>query len=372
MRRAPWAWVMGAALLAAAQHARAAPLASLSIIDAGNQALTRKLRAESAYAGFTSVDAVAGAGQSGTPPEPVAVIRVLSPSRVELRVASLDGRVDTIELVRADGEGDSFALRVIEQLRASLVDLGWQVPPERSPPVPASASPASATSGSAIQDDGPPGVAMEALSGAARPASGAALPTSDAESPRFDAAEVAASPAVLWFDAGLAAYWAAGGLGVAPHVLLGLRGSYDARWGASVTALLPLASDDVVAPEGLARLSWSLFAAAVDHELPLPAPWSASAGVGAGLLVVGVRGDAQPDFEGRRQRLFSGAYFVELCAGGQLASWLALRATLLAGLNAPRPAFEFDTREVASLGRFFGVLGVSADLGLILAPSGPP
>jgi hypothetical protein len=387
MRRALRGWLFGGALLAAVARAGATPLATLSIIDAGSAALARKLRAESAYAGFSTVGAVAGGGAPGQAMEPVAVVRVVSASRVELRVAALDGHVSRIELVRADGEGDSFALRVIEQARARLVDLGWEVPAERSPAGNAGSAsaaelspPGNAESASAAEPS-PPGNAESASAAPnagerASPVASVALerPAGAASDRLSDAAlgPDATPRSLLALDAGIAASWAAGGVGVTPHALLGLRGRHETRWGASATALLPLAGSDVVAPEGEAHVSWSALAVGLDHELPLPAPWFASAGLGAGLWVIDVRGEARAEFEGRHDRVFAGAFFVELSVGPRVASWLALRATLLTGLNAPRPVVEFDAREVASLGRLFGVLGLSADFGLISAPIDPP
>lgn len=368
MRRALRSWLFGGALLAAVVPAAATPLATLSIVDAGSAALARKLRAESAYAGFGTAGAVAGGGSPGHATEPVAVLRVVSASRVELRVAALDGHVSHIELVRAEGEGGSFALRVIEQARARLVDLGWEVPAERSPAGDAERSPAG-------RAEPAPTAAPHAGEGAPTLASAAPEPAAGAASDRLSGAAVAADAtprSVLALDAGIAASWAAGGVGVTPHALLGLRARHETGWGASATALLPLAGNDVVAPEGEARVSWSSFAVGLDHELPLPGPWFASAGLGAGLWVIDIRGEARPEFEGRRDRVLAGSFFVELCAGARLASWLALRATLLTGLDAPRPVVEFDAREVASLGRLFGVLGLSADFGLISAPIDPP
>lgn len=364
------------ALLGATAGAGAEPRATLAIIDAGNAALARKLQAESVYAGFNTVGVIADGWPEKQAEEPVAVIHVGSARWVELRIAALDGPVNTIEIVRARGEGDSFALRVIEKLRASLVDLGWELPAERSPP--GNAEPAAVT-------DGELGPSVDAApTSAARPhaserslaaGSGATEPTLVVarDSSSGESADAHAFPrSLLSLDAGMAASWAAGGAGVTPHVLLGLRGGFATRWAASATALLPLAGKDVVAPEGEAHLSWRLFAGALSYGLPVQAPWFASAGLGAGLSVIDVRGEARPEFEGRRDRLLTGSYFVELGAGGRLASWLALRATLLTGLNAPRPVLEFDAREVASLGRFFGVLGLSADIGLIWAPIEQP
>jgi hypothetical protein len=137
-------------------------------------------------------------------------------------------------------------------------------------------------------------------------------------------------------------------------------------WGVSATSLYPFADNRVEASEGEARVSWHVFAAGLDYSLPWRRPWMASVGIGAGLLALDVQGQGRESFVGQRDRLLASAYHVELCAGRQLTSWLRLRATLLTGLNAPRPVLRFDEREVASLGRWFGTLGLSFDVGLPL------
>ena len=351
------------ALLGAGSPAKAAANVEILIIDAGSAELARKVRAEAAYAGFVTRTRSAGSErtQRARGAQAPASIRVDSLDRVELRVTTDDATVHTQELVRDPGEGDSFALRVVEQLRARLVDLGWQLPDasestEASEPTdanePTEAPPASV----------PPQPAGVLSDDATR----AATPTVGVE------ASDAARPVMLWLDAGVAGSWARGGLGATPQARLGLRATFGAGWGASVTSLLPLLDNEVAAAEGEASVSWYLFGAGLEHALPLPGPWLASAGMGAGLLVLGVQGDGLESFDGRRDRLLAGAYFLELCVGRQLTSWLSLRASLLAGLNAPRPVVDFDGREVASFGRWFGTLGLALDVGVTLSPAGAP
>lgn len=374
MARARWRWFFGAALLAAVAHAEPTPLATVSIVDAGSPALARKLRAEAAYAGFDEVRS----GNPGEAPEPemapLAVIRVMSANRVELSVAAFEGPGRSMEFARAEGEGDSFALRVIEQLRASLLDLGWDVPaqPGAAGAVPAArADDEAMLSGAAAPS---PPASPRAAEASAPPASVATEPPRRAGADALSGDALGSSPAsrsLLALDAGMAASWATGGSGVAPHALLGLRGS-QGGWGASLTALLPLAGSDITAPEGEAHVSWHSFSAGLERELPLSAAWFASGGLGAGLLLIDVRGEARPEFVGRHERLLTGSYFIELCTGRRLSSSVMLRATLRTGLAAPRPVVAFDGHDVASVGRLFGVLALSADIGLIQAPSEPP
>ncbi len=327
-----------AVLLALAVSASVLPSAAqeaerVSLGDGGSPELARKLRAELAYAGFSAVET-----GSGTAP---ASILVLSPERIELSVQGVaDGAAFTQTLERAPGEGDSFALRAVEALRARLTDVGWKLPEHSAsqlelaaPPEPAAAPP--------ILDE------QAATPVEATPA----------------ATEAAAPELGLWLGGGAMASWSPGGLAVAPHAALSLRAELGRSWGAMVLAQLPLLDLEIEADEGEARIAWTALSAAIDRRLPLSAPWFASLGLGAALFVVDAVGEAQPQFSGRHERLTSGAGFAALSIGRELNDWLRLRALAMAGAAAPRALLRFDGREVASLGRAVGSLGLQLELG---------
>lgn len=341
-----------AALLALLVAAHTLPAAAeqaerVAIAGSGSPELGRKLRAELSYAGF-------GAADSTSAPRAPATVLVLAPDRVQLTVQSTsDGDPFTQTLDRAPGEGDSFALRIVEVLRARLVDVGWTLPePERSPEPQPSPEPA------ASEPPEPGAATAPEAEPAPLPAAAEAEPSSG-----LDPAAAPSGGLGLWLGAGALGSWAPGGLGITPHAALSARVEPGRAWGATLLAQLPLRDGAVAAEEGEARIAWTALSAAVDHRLPLAAPWLCSLGLGAALFVLDAAGQAQPQFSGRRERLTAGAGFALLGVGRELSSWLRLRALALAGAAAPRPVLRFDGREVAGLGSVFGSLGLQLELG---------
>jgi hypothetical protein len=336
------------------------------IVGSGSAELSRKLRAEVHDAGFTTV----GVAPSGPVPgsSTPATLRVLAPGRVELSVARASdaARFEQI-LERRPAEGESFALRVVEQLRARLVDVGWTLP---SPEDLESAS-RSDSEGSAAADDVAP------LQTAAAPAPSLADGEGPSPSATFEEAGGSVSASAggalrVWLDAGVAGSWARGGLGATAHATIGSRLELGPVWGIRVRSLWPLHDAQLEESEGEARVAWTGFSVALEHAVPLPAPWFCDMGLGGGVFVLDARADARESFEARRERLYTGAYLAEVSAGRELASWLRLRASTVAGLTAPRPVLRFDEREVASLGHVFASLSVALDVSWPAAPEATP
>jgi hypothetical protein len=350
-----------AARLALAAAALALPAfgseADLVVIaDTDNPELGRQIRAEVAYAGFS---AVGGAQRDGDAP---ARIQILSAQRVQLSVQRASDQVrfeQTLE--RRPAEGDSFALRVVEVLRARLVDVGWTLPDPASPPAP------SEPDGATVSRVPEPARANEAREDSEPLAANEAIPTDEQVGAETSAPATAAFAGTapnprLWLGAGATGSWSFGGLGVTPHAALSLRGELGRDWGATLTAQLPFGKTELEGAEGEANVGWSTFSAALDHGLPLPEPWLGGAGLGAGVFVLDASGDGRTDFSGQHERLWCGAAFVTLSFGRELESWLRLRATATGGATAPRPVLLFDGREVASLGRGFASFGLALEL----------
>ena len=328
-------WLAVAALCASASAG--ADVFEVQIVAPDAPELARQLAAELAYAGFVAV-----AVTSDRDPSERAALRVRSSARVELSVQrAADGSRLQRTLLRDAGEGDAFALRVVEQLRAHLVDVGWSLPepPRRehaaapevtpAPPLPAPAQPAA-------------------------PPAGADTPA------RSDDAEARTRPPRLWLEAGVTASGALGGASV-PQLELGAALELEAVRASVFTWLPPLASD-VEADAGVAHLRWFALGGAVQWALPLSSLWVADAGRGAALFVLDARGEASGGFEGRHERLYTGAYFAELGLGFELLEWLRLRLTARGGVTAPRAVVAVDDRPAAHLGPLFGALGAGIDL----------
>ncbi|HWO11615.1 MAG TPA: hypothetical protein VNN80_19105, partial [Polyangiaceae bacterium] len=261
--------LLGAAavLLCAAPALPQAPLRVI-LIDHGNVALGRKLQAEGSYAGFSFVEPSA---LDGSAPDAArleragaaAVIELASEEQVELTVASSREASARVSLVRRAGDAESFPLRVIEQLRAQLVDLGWQLPTDAEPP--------------------------------AAPAAPPVLPATPATSEALDAAPSPSSePAAprLWLKGGSSVLLAAGGVGPSAHGLLGAELQWGDVWGVGAVALLPLHQNEIRGLEGEADVSVNVFSVQASVRQPLGARWLGTAALGPGLVVLPLSADA--------------------------------------------------------------------------------
>jgi hypothetical protein len=342
--REAWRVVLCLSLPALTTEASAADTVQVTIVDHGDAALGRQLRAEASYAGF-SVSAASDTLAGESPP--AARVRILSGERVELELLGPDGTARAGgELARLPGDEDAFALRVVEHLRARLVELGWSLP-SQPPSLPASA---------ASQDD----ATTEREAGL--PPEPPAAPGVDRADESDTASELAtpeSSGPLLWLGAGAAACAAAGGLGVIPHAVLGARAEPSPRWGLSLDAFVPLAAGEIEDGEGSASARWYAVIAGVDLSLGRRAPWFASVGLGAGLLLLDISAQGRAGFTARDDRSFAGAAQLAASAGWRILDRWRLRASAHTGLSAPRPVLRFDGREVASLGRWYGGVGLS-------------
>jgi hypothetical protein len=160
-------------------------------------------------------------------------------------------------------------------------------------------------------------------------------------------------------------------MGATPGVALGLRLEPVARWAASLHALLPVAENDVFAPEGTASIRVNLLFAELGYRLAAPsAAIEPEAGLGAGLVILPMEGETVAPHQAHSDRLVAGIYFLQVGAGFALEPWLRLRAGARLGLSAPRPTIEFSDREVAAWGRGFLVATLEAEFQLPLS-SGP-
>jgi hypothetical protein len=325
-----WSWV---------NVAYAADVARVSIVDLGSVELARKLRAEAAYAGFE----VARSSAASVDNAPAVVFQVESPERVALAFNRPDGNpVPSQVLTPVPGEGDGFALRVVEAVRARLVDLGWEVPGPITPTQP-SASPRAA-----LVEREPKTRSVPALDNPTPAAK------DDSESPHF------------WLGAGATGTFAAGGLGLLPLASLSLRADISSNWGASLTGFVPLAEGEVQQAEGTAEVAWYGVTAGVHLLLPLGTAWFADGGLGAGVSLFEVDGKPSDGFVADEAPIYTGCARVELGFAWRPLDWLRLRAHALGGLTVPRPVLRFDGREVASVGRPHAGLGLTLEGGFEL------
>jgi hypothetical protein len=327
-------WCVLLSSLFAISNAAAASAARIVVVTSGNAELARKVRAEAEHAGIlvASEEVASPAGDKALLEKhgAVGVVELSSPDRVRIYVAASGEHGDYRAVVeRAPADGDGFALRVVEQVRGRLVELRLLPPEPESRAAPVASTPP--------EPDTSPGVEVP-------------------------------PPPTLGLAVGGAMSVAAGGIGVAPAIALGLRLEPSARFSASLHALLPVVDNEVNEPEGEASVLVNLFLAELGYRFARPgARFQPEVGAGAGLVVLPLEGEAAPPREGHDDQLVAGVYFLGLGAGYSIEPWLELRAGARVGLSAPRPAIRFSEREVAAWGRPFFAATLAAEFQLPLS-----
>lgn len=306
--------------------------------------LGRRLSAEARQAGMRVLDAprVTDSDSENGRATVVATLRVISATEIEVLIQKEQGEPLLETWHRRPGEGDLFPLRVIEDVRARLVDLElW--PEQRSElsrstaEVGTGALPAVDPSAS----DRPAEPVVEA-----RPSSG--------WSP-VDAASTHGTTGAsgFWVVGGAGVTLPEGGMGTTPNAWLGARFDWASRFGAELSALVPLTETEISEPEGDADIRATAFVGHLDYA---PASGRAArlrVGAGGGLLLLSLRGEAEPGFVAADDMLVSGLAYAELGAAFGLGSWMRLGATALLGMSAPRPVLRFDGDDVAAWGPWF-------------------
>jgi hypothetical protein len=163
-RRHTWAHASLSVLfwLGAAAEASAAPPPRVLVLDLDEHDLARRLRAELTFTGLAPVK-VARALDADSTPNAEALVRVISERAVQIEIVDAEGHRTYSSTLRATRtETTTFAVRVVEQLRARLIDLGFELPAELPPETSQSDTRADATS---------------SVVGATRPADASPVPT---------------------------------------------------------------------------------------------------------------------------------------------------------------------------------------------------
>jgi hypothetical protein len=321
--------------------------ARVLLVASGEAELVRKIQAEATHAGIAldgplEPDRAREAELDGTTGA-VGAIHVLSAHRVQIRFAAIDGHeaYETI-IERTTADGDGFATRVVEQVRGHFVEL--RILP--AAPVSSPANP---------RNDAVAPPSIDARSHGATPARSAEVP----HGPRMGVSVGASVAAPV------------GGVGATPGLALGLRIEPSTRWSATAHALLPITENELSEPEGEADLLVNLFLADVGYRVTQASSrWQVELGPGAGMLVLPMEADANPPRTANADRVTSGLVFAHGGLGWLAAPWLSTRATVRAGVVAPRPVVRFGGREVAAWGR--GFLATTFDAELTWSLGGGP
>jgi hypothetical protein len=362
--------------------ARAGEPPKIVIVAAQDEdAIVTQLRAELRTMGFNVV--VADASSSAFPREELektardnsAVAAILvRPSRAGLEVWIIDritGKTLLRDVVATEGTAGrdaTVALRAVELLRASLMEIDAPHPPrgDVSPPavireiagLPSSAPAAapSALPSPPAWPSPPPG-----FSSPAQPSSAvrSSPPTPRDRAPKGP--EVASSSPLFGVDVAAAILASPGGLAALPALELGVHVWLHRRISVDVGTFLPIGSVQLKAAEGQSQNRVTLFLAGGRVSLARPeATWVPTLGAGATLIWLRTDGVGAPNFVGKSNDGFSGAPFLRPGLRLALGSRIDLHADLLAGVAVRRLVVDYAGRDAATWGTpfFAGSLGV--------------
>ncbi len=325
------------ALLLLSLHAPAAPAARIALVrEAGSgDRLPRRLRAELDSMGIEVVEVPARGGapnhesleQAARDVGAFAAVRV-APSKggVEVWIADrVTGKTVLRELVTRRGETDDeiVALRVVELLRASLLELDLRGAPH---------------------GDVEPTAPIRRLVPKRRSAPPAApAPTSQTS--------LELGPAVAF-----------GGIGPLLQLRVGMRIDTASGIGGGALVLVPTFPRTVEAAEGRADVSMALFGAAIDASLLASRPWRSRVGAGVALSYLRLAGSASTPYVADTETRWLGAGFARLQLGRAIGEHTYLGLELIGGASARRVVVNFAGREVASWGQPFGVASLVLEL----------
>jgi hypothetical protein len=342
------------ACLVLSARAEGAQPARIVLVGQRAPAFARALSAEAADLGLwlengTGDDPSRAAEERGA----VAAVRVLAPGRVELWFpeAHDSGALEASEvLVATEDEEETFAARIMEDVRAHLVKLDL-LPGTASPatPPPERATPSTAPPAAPLP--APPRTAPE--SSTSRDATRARTPLAH---PRNDRP--------WWAETGVGATVATGGVPGTLQAIVGLgasRGNFELE----AFGLLPLTDATVTGREGSTDVSATLLGARARYVLSArDAALRGAVGAGSGALVLGMRGEASSPYVGHGESATTAAFFVDAGVSYRVAGWLGLRLSTLVGVCAPRPVVVFAGHDIATWGRTFGTLIATVELGM--------
>jgi hypothetical protein len=318
-----WFFAVVIAMVLIAPDARAAEPARIAVVhelSADARAIGR-LRDELSTLGLEVVDVTLAPTEGATALDDAArrvgafaaVHVVPAKGGVEVWIADqTSGKTLFRELVVAPGEtfDDVAALKAVELLRASLAELGFSLKPreEVRPTQPVTPTP-------------PP------------------TPTPP-------------EPARLFLELGPALAMSPGGVGATGHAFVGLRWRAFTAFGIDVFSALPITAARVAAAEGSAEVRPWLFGldGAVWFFDP-NADWQVAAAGGIGLAYLAIQGDPTPPLMGRSDATTIALPFARFSLDRRLGERFRLGFQALVGVAAPRPAVQFDGREVADWGR---------------------
>jgi hypothetical protein len=165
---------------------------------------------------------------------------------------------------------------------------------------------------------------------------------------------------------GVGLQWAPGGAGASGQVLV--EAAYmPSRWlGAHVMGVAPMVPAVVTGPEGDARIWPGLVGGGLRvRVMPVAARVGGAVDVGVAAAVLAMDGEANAPYRSLADQVWAAAPYLRPRLVIRLLTWLQLGVDLLVGVAVPRPIVRFATRDAATWGQPFLVVGVTLG-GLLL------
>jgi hypothetical protein len=258
---------------------------------------------------------------------------------------------DVVGTEGVPGRDTTVALRAVELLRASLMEIDAPHPLRGDMPAPPAIR---EIVGLPLPDPAAPASAPPSFF--APPS----LPAPRTRVPPFPVASSSSSP-LFGVDVAPAILGSPGGLAALPALELGVHVWLHRRISVDVGTFLPIGSVQLKAAEGQSQNRVTLFLAGGRVSLARPeATWVPTLGAGATLIWLRTDGVGAPNFVGKSNDGFSGAPFLRPGLRLALGSRIDLHADLLAGVAVRRLVVDYAGRDAATWGTpfFAGSLGV--------------
>jgi hypothetical protein len=253
----------------------------------------------------------------------VAAVRVaVGETSIDLWIVNLRTHEMVLRRVVSGKDPTVAALRSVEALRVSLVDLQALLPP---PPEPEPEPPR-------------PREARETL----------VVPPPPARRP------------ALGFELGLGVASGSGGFSGSLHAVGQVEWMAGTHWAIHVLGVAPLMSSRVTANEGSAEVTFGLLGTGVTWQLLAPGPFTPYLGAGVAGVLLYTRGVPSAGFVGYSQVNLMAAPYLRAGSSFSLASGWRLSADLLAAASTPEPVVFFGDRRASAWGRplLLGDLGI--------------
>jgi hypothetical protein len=253
----------------------------------------------------------------------LAAVRVaIGDTSVDLWIVNVRTHEMLLRRVAAGRDAAVTALRSVEALRVSLIDLQALLPPP--PPEPE--------------------------------------PIAKQVEPRESIAPIAPPPRRnnFGFELGLAAATGTGGFDPSMHAVGQLQWLASAHWAAQVLGVAPITTSKVSAGEGSANVTFGILGAGATWQPLAPNVWTPYLGAGVAGVLLYTRGAPSPGFIGHSQVDLTAAPYLRAGSSFSLGPALRFTADLLGAVSAPEPVVYFDSRRASAWGRplLLGTVGV--------------